>query len=96
MLNYVRNKYHIIGVKHIIKRIIRQCISCCRQSSKTVSLLMGNLPKNRVIPQRPFLVSGIDFAGPIVVKLFNGRRCNKTQKAYVALFTCSVTKAVVS
>lgn len=94
MLNYVRNKYHIIGVKHLIKKIIRECIACCRNLNKPVTQLMGNLPKDRVTPQRPFLVSGVDFAGPIILKLFSGRGSNRTQKAYIALFICTVTKAV--
>jgi hypothetical protein len=38
---------------------------------------------------RPFSVSGVDFAGPLYVKV--GR---ETQKAHIALFTCATTRAV--
>lgn len=47
------------------------------------------LPKDRVIEAPPFEVTGVDFAGPLFVK-----SKNNAEKAYVALFTCAVTRAV--
>ncbi|XP_046966236.1 uncharacterized protein LOC124534414 [Vanessa cardui] len=55
---------------------------------------MGNLPKERVTQQRPFSISGVDFAGPVLLKLFSGRGSNRVQKSYIAVFVCTAVKAV--
>jgi hypothetical protein len=47
------------------------------------------LPADRVIPQNPFGVTGIDFAGPLYIKVGSG-----IVKGYIALFTCATTRAV--
>lgn len=53
---------------------------------------MGNLPNTRLSPSRPFSISGVDYAGPFLIKDRKG--CNyKTSKAYIALFVFFVTKA---
>eukprot|EP00794_Sanderia_malayensis_P005097 gene5097-biopygen4158 len=51
---------------------------------------MAPLPDTRVVRTRPFQHTGVDFAGPLYVKMEKG----KTSKAYIALFTCATTRAV--
>ena len=46
------------------------------------------LPRMRVMRTRPFQHTGLDFAGPLMVKDGN------QSKAYVTLFTCATTRAV--
>jgi len=53
---------------------------------------MAALPKARVQPSRPFTVSGVDFAGPIVVH--SGVRRITGVKAWVAVFVCFSTRAI--
>ena len=60
---------------------------------KTASQLMGQLPPERVQPARPFLISGVDFCGPIYIRQ-GTRRTAKTIKTYVAVFVCFITRAV--
>jgi hypothetical protein len=60
----------------------------------TCSQLMGNLPKERVDPQRPFNVVGTDFCGPFYIKCKHARGRFQTHKVYVCLFVCFVLKAV--
>jgi hypothetical protein len=55
--------------------------------------IMGNLPKSRVEPTRPFSISGVDYAGPIYIKECRGRS-KRTVKAYICVFVCFSTKAV--
>jgi hypothetical protein len=55
--------------------------------------IMGNLPKSRVEPTRPFSISGVDYAGPIYIKECRGRS-RRTVKAYICVFVCFSTKAV--
>jgi len=47
------------------------------------------LPADRVTPQKPFGVTGIDFVGPLYIKVGSDMR-----KDYIALFTCAITRAV--
>ncbi|XP_018311378.1 uncharacterized protein [Mycetomoellerius zeteki] len=54
---------------------------------------MGQLPLERVIPSRPFLNSGVDYAGPLHLKNWRGRN-SRTYKAWIALFVCLSTSAV--
>jgi hypothetical protein len=54
---------------------------------------MGELPPTPVQPSRPFLKTGVDYAGPISLRL--GTTYSKTiTKGYIAIFVCFVTKAV--
>lgn len=93
MLNLIHQRYWIIGAKHLVKKVIRLCKPCFSQQAKPTAPLMGNLPQCRVQPSRPFLSSGVDYAGPFTLKLYSGR-CTKTCKAYISVFLCMVTKAI--
>ncbi|XP_072766497.1 uncharacterized protein [Anoplolepis gracilipes] len=55
--------------------------------------LVGQLPTARVIQARPFLNSGLDYAGPVTLKTWKGRAV-RTYKGYLAIFVYLVTSAV--
>ncbi|XP_044760248.1 uncharacterized protein LOC123317705 [Coccinella septempunctata] len=54
---------------------------------------MGSLPTPRVAPSHPFTHTGVDYAGPIQIRLSRGRGC-KSYKGYIAVFICLSTKAI--
>ncbi|XP_072398091.1 uncharacterized protein [Diabrotica undecimpunctata] len=54
---------------------------------------MAALPKDRLSSRLPFEVTGVDYAGPLLIKSRTGRGC-KISKAYICLFICAVTKAI--
>ena len=89
----ILKSYWIVKGISTIKRVIRRCLICAKLRRKYASQLMGNLPISRVEPCRPFERCGIDYAGPFLVKRFKGR-CNVSEKAYVCLFVCFVTRAI--
>ncbi|XP_045446386.1 uncharacterized protein LOC123654528 [Melitaea cinxia] len=93
MITYLRSKYWIMGAKSLIKKYYRSCVTCTRYSSRSTSQLMGQLPSARVNPNKPFLISGVDYAGPINIRISKGRG-NKSYKGYIALFICMSTRAV--
>ncbi|XP_047038037.1 uncharacterized protein LOC124643200 [Helicoverpa zea] len=93
MVTYLRSKYWIIGVKLLAKKYVRNCVTCIRYAAKTRTQLMGQLPSARVTPNKPFLCTGVDYAGPINIRVSKGRG-NKSYKGYIALFICMSTRAV--
>lgn len=92
-LNLVRRKYWIIRMKNLVKKVVRNCLRCFRQTAVPISQQMGDLPTSRVTPIRAFKRSGVDFAGPVELKLYPGR-CKRTSKAYICLFICMFSKAI--
>ncbi|XP_039304174.1 uncharacterized protein LOC105205337 [Solenopsis invicta] len=68
-LSAVRQNYWLVSARDVTRQIIRNCIVCIRRSPKMASTLMGNLPKHRItVPERPFFICGIDYAGPFYIK----------------------------
>ncbi|XP_065222357.1 uncharacterized protein LOC135846922 [Planococcus citri] len=94
LISTIRNEYWIIALKSLARGIVRDCPRCRRTNRKACQQIMGNLPDVRVnVPEFPFLHVGLDFAGPITVKL-GAPRSKVTGKAYICLFICLATKAV--
>ncbi|XP_059217632.1 uncharacterized protein LOC131994772 [Stomoxys calcitrans] len=54
---------------------------------------MGIPPDYRVKVSFPFYHCGIDYAGPVLMKFFNGRG-QRSFKGYIAVFICMTTRAV--
>lgn len=92
-LAYIRQKFWIIGGRAPVRSHILRCIRCARFRGRRAQQLMGQLPIPRVTPSRPFLHSGVDYAGPIMLKTWNGRAAKK-YKGYIAIFVCMSTSAV--
>ncbi|XP_071051336.1 uncharacterized protein [Onthophagus taurus] len=93
LLASIRKRFWPIGGRSIAKHIARKCITCCRVNPKFTQPRMGNLPKNRITPAPPFHTTGVDYAGPFLLKNKRGRGA-KTSKCYICLFVCFVTRAI--
>ena len=89
----LREKYWIPRIRDVVKTVIRHCLTCYKFKVKASQQLMGQLPLIRIQPARPFTTTGVDYAGPIMLRL-GSTRSKQTSKGYVALFVCFVTKAV--
>jgi hypothetical protein len=90
----IRQQYWPIAGRNKIKQIIHKCISCFRAKPIIAQQKMGDLQVKRLEPARPFINSGLDYCGPILIKTHRGRGKQKTIKAYVCLFICLSTKAI--
>lgn len=72
-LSFIRNDYWIVGGRAPVRSFILKCVRCARFRQKRAQQIIGQLPPERVIPSRPFLNSGIDYAGPLHIKNWKGR-----------------------
>ncbi|XP_071052898.1 uncharacterized protein [Onthophagus taurus] len=68
-------------------------MQCEKQRAITSQQLMGQLPPPRVTPSRPFLHSGVDYAGPFQLRTIRGRG-GRFYKGYLILFVCLSTSAI--
>lgn len=91
---YLRGKYWITGIRILCKNCTRRCTICFKQRARFAQQLMAPLPLYRTTPARAFLHTGIDYAGPFIIRpnLLRGR--HTTLKAYLAVFVCMVTRAI--
>ncbi|GFS89970.1 uncharacterized protein TNCV_507001 [Trichonephila clavipes] len=53
----------------------------------------GDLPRDRIVPSRPFEKVGLDYAGPIITKPNLKKIKSDFLKSYIAIFICFCTKA---
>ncbi len=90
LLAIVRQMFWPLGAKDLVKRVTKGCVRCFRCHPKSTNQFMGDLPSVRVTAAHPFLNSGVDYAGPLTLKLTQ----RTSTKAYLALFVCMATKAV--
>ncbi|XP_026471911.1 uncharacterized protein LOC113376215 [Ctenocephalides felis] len=93
VLANVRLQFWPIKGRIAIKRIIKNCVRCFRFNCTSSQQIMGNLPIERVTIARPFLNTGVDYAGPINLRTSRLRKAPQ-MKGYIALFICFSTKAI--
>lgn len=93
LLATIRHNYWPLGGRLLAKKTVHSCIKCCRLKAETVQPIMGHLPTQRVQLEFPFLETGVDYAGPMLIADRKGRGC-RLIKSYICIFVCLATKAV--
>lgn len=68
VLSNLRLCYWPIDGLRETKGVIRKCVRCFRCKPQTAEQQMGNIPKERFSMTIPFHNTGVDFAGPFLVK----------------------------
>jgi hypothetical protein len=76
LLALVRQNYWPIGAKSTIRNVTRSCVRCFKCSPRTTEQIMGDLPNYRVNVYSPFTNTGVNYSGPMQLKLT--RRTNTT------------------
>lgn len=93
VLSHLRLRYWIVHARSYIKRLRHLCVTCKRHRPTLLTQQMADLPAARVNPNPPFHVCGVDYFGPITIRV--GHTRSKTRaKGYVAVFVCMVTRAI--
>ncbi|XP_065088816.1 uncharacterized protein LOC135710229 [Ochlerotatus camptorhynchus] len=95
MIAHIREQYWPLNLRNLARRHVKSCLRCYRTRPQAEHQLMGQLPKVRITPARAFLNTGVDFCGPVWLKV-PVRRTKPAPpiRAYVAVFVCMATKAV--
>ncbi|XP_062541856.1 uncharacterized protein LOC134209850 [Armigeres subalbatus] len=90
VLNEIRQRYYIPGLRTVIRRVTRECQLCKVKKAVPRPPMMAPLPSVRLTPFiRPYTFLGVDYFGPLEVNLGRG-----VAKRWVALFTCLTIRAV--
>ncbi|GFT54111.1 integrase catalytic domain-containing protein [Trichonephila clavipes] len=93
LLYQVRLKYWPIHGRNICRKVVHNCVICFKFNPKICSQKMGDLPKERITPDKVFNSTGIDLCGPFFIKNKYQRKGPEI-KIYVCIFICLVTKAI--
>lgn len=93
MMQYIRNNFWISTMRSEARKSIHKCVVCARYNKRFETQLMSGLPADRIRKNRAFLISGVDYAGPIEIVERYKSRSNK-RKCWIAIFVCMVTRAV--
>ena len=87
----VREKLWVPRLRKLVKRTLKKCWGCKRFRAVPVhGPPQAPLPRERTEGDTPFNVIGVDFAGPVKYL----EKPKKEKKAYVALYSCSLTRGV--
>ncbi|KAL4107544.1 hypothetical protein QTP88_017875 [Uroleucon formosanum] len=92
LLANMRSEFWPLRGRDNARKIVYSCKKCFRARPITLQQPMGQLPRQRITPSKPFSITGVDFIGPIQVK--TGLRKIVLVKAYISVFVCMATKAV--
>ncbi|KRX52239.1 hypothetical protein T09_3391 [Trichinella sp. T9] len=74
--------------RNTVKKVIRPCLICRKINAQPYQ------PVERVEESAPFSHTGVDFAGPLYTRSDTRARNPCTNKTYISVFTCMVTRAV--
>jgi hypothetical protein len=87
----LRETWWIPRLREKVKKVISKCNVCKLYSAKPFEAqTTAKLPRFRTEGDRPFEVTGVDFAGPLQYKIAK----NENGKCYVLIFTCAASRAV--
>ena len=86
-------RFHIVKQRKVVRTLIRSCVVCRRTTTRPRPQIMGQLPLERVTPDMVFERVGVDYAGPMYLKLGHVRKPTMV-KAYVCVFVSLSVKAV--
>jgi len=59
--------YLIPGLHDLLKLVSQSSLQCQRAYAQPLSEQMGLLPSARTMPSPPFIITGVDFSGPLVL-----------------------------
>ena len=93
-LNKIRSRYWIIKGRQSVKTVLKSCVLCRVYQGRTLKPRpLANLPSYRICSEYSFQTTGIDYAGPLLVKEIYTAD-SQMYKCYILLFTCATSRSV--
>jgi len=92
LLAEVRRRFWPLKGRLMARSVTQKCVRCVKATPRFPQPLMAPLPKARVQCSRPFTVTGVDFAGPLMIR--SGLRRVSGSKVWISIFICFSTRAV--
>jgi len=86
VLAKLRENYWIPSGRKTVGRFIGKCVICRRHTAKNLTCEAAPLPKARIEKKFAFEKTGVDLAGPILLK--GGK------KVWIVLYTCAVYRGI--
>ncbi|GFV34988.1 integrase catalytic domain-containing protein [Trichonephila clavipes] len=93
LLHYVKEKFWPLNGLSLCRKEVQECLVCFKSRPLVTSQLMGNLPRDSLVPDYLFNCSGVDFCGPFMIRYKNQRK-GILHKIYICVFVCFVSKAI--
>lgn len=92
---FLQQRYWLLNARNLVRQHIHKCNICFRNTPKPgQQQIMADLPMARGTQSRPFSHTGVDYAGPIQLKIGKGRGNRRYTKGYICVFICMATKAM--
>ena len=86
----LRRNYWVPKGRAMVRRVIKECLLCKRHHGKPFATpQFAPLPEERLVPGRVFESVGLDYFGPMYVKMET-----ETAKVWVCILTCLTTRAI--
>ena len=95
MVAVASQNYHIRSCKILAKSIYHGCINYRKLKVITYNQVMALLPENRTKPGHPFMNTGIDYAGPVLLRMERLRKPVYV-KDFICVFVSVTVKAMLS
>lgn len=86
VLGRIREHYWIIHSRSLVKSIIHKCVKCQRYRVGKMKCDPASLPEKRIETVAAFQNTGVDLAGPLMIK--GGK------KYWIVLYTCAVYRGI--
>ena len=91
-LSAIRKEFWIPQGRASVKKVLRNCRRCRRHQGGPYRMpQMAPYPPSRIEESAPFTCTGLDYLGPLYVKVNDE---SVTQKVWICLFTCLAVRAV--
>ena len=83
--------FYIVGLRRVVRTITRACVICRRVTTRPQIQLEGQLPVERITPCIVFQQVGVDYAGPVYLRVGHVRKPTFV-KAYIGVFVSFTIK----
>ena len=94
-LTELRSFFWITRGRNFVKKFIRNCTVCKNLNARPYQYpSFSNLPELRFDETYPFVSTGVDYLGPVFCLPVYGKS-DDLHKAYVVIYTCTATRAVI-